>query len=194
MEARQWVAVEAHGGVRLPPVRFAVDHAGWRIVELHDAVPLVQLDDAVLEAAKDTGGSTVAFALHPDDMLYVVAADGSEVRARLAFGGAIEGSEEVSGALLRSFGEGGLPENHHRLGSDAFAQWSNGAPTPLLASAVPLWNANPDDAMDRLIDGLGLVVPGRGPGAWTGLIETAQGRAAAEPKKKKKKGLFRRKG
>ncbi len=191
MDVRQWIAVRAGGGVHLPPVRFAVDHAGWRIVELHDPRTLADLDDDVVEAAKDIDGPTLGLALHPAGLLYAIAADGISVRARLSFGGPPESSDEVLTALARSFDDGELPRDHHVLQSEAFAAWSAVAPTPMDASSVPLWNTDPLDAMERLVEGLGLVTPGRGSAAWTTLVETAQGRTA-EPEKKK--GRFHRKG
>jgi len=198
IDAMQWVAVSAQSGVHLPPVRAAADEEGWRTVELHEVHPLEALDDAVTEAAEDAGGtahddtgSALGIALHADGHLYVVAADASGVRARVAFG-AVDVSEEGMDAIARSYPGAEIPPAWREEQLAALVAWSVGAPRTIDPGDLPLDVPDPREEVERLFVALGLSMPGRGTGPWLELRDTARGRPPVQAPPRKRRGMFRR--
>ena len=198
IDAMQWVAVSAQGGVHLPAVRAAADEKGWRTVELHEVHPLEALDDAVAEAAEDAGGtahdeagSALGVALHADGYLYVVAADAAGIRARMAFG-TIDVSEEGLDAIARSYPGTEIPAGWRDEQLAALVAWSAGAPRTIDPGDLPLVEPDPREEVVRLFVALGLSMPSRGTGPWTELRDAARDRAPETPVRRKRRGLFRR--
>jgi hypothetical protein len=198
IEAMQWVAVSAQGGVHLPAVRAAADGEGWRTVELHDVHPLEALDDAVTGAAEDAGGtadddtgSATGIALHTDGYLYIVAADAAGVRARMAFG-PIDVSEEGLDAIARSYPGAAIPDGWREEQLAALVAWSAGAPRTIDLGDLPLVVPDPREEVVRLFVALGLSMPARGTGPWTELRDAARDRVPEMPAPRKRRSLFRR--